>query len=757
MIIQNNQSEKVQIIGENTSKKATISGNKAAKLQYLLTEGLYSDAVTAVITEITNNAIDSVVEAGFDPVKNPVRVELSSQGSYKLTIQDFGLGMDKDFFENFFMCYLESTKEDSDGSIGCWGIGGKSWSSLKRSVNFTIVKEGIKCKYLCYKGLEGVEFDLLSEEQTDDKNGVLFEMNIKDWSEYNEFKNKAKKTLTYYDTVVLIIDGVPYENKVFRNELFQFAEDTPYDELHISLKDVVYKIDWYKLGIKRIDIPVAIRFDLKCGITPAPSREVILYSNQTVELLKSKIKEVADWFINKYNEKVNEFDNIFDAWNHIGNRTKKVELEGDSFDCSDLENYSSLRFNKPKIKGLKLKEPEYYKSMTNELIGEFDAIALDSSGIWKKKHISWELMNKFTREEIKIIRFDHNLAGRVKTYLRDSIGGGTLYIHKHKTYTLRNYRSILYLMLDQKSTWRERIKEFQLVQSQIIERRFKDLSDIESSQEYITWLAENKALTNEKRKETIKNGTYEGLNKQQGEITIRKVRSPRWGSNATFTASTEKIENLKKLHGLHVYFEKDQEDLEHVLILHKAFHKVRFIQLNTREVKHIKHLKNWKSMEEFKNSKPFARLATGIEISKLKVPNNEDVIYETFPKYKEIRDKLNNYLVDNSPGYLSDDNEHVIMNFARANNIYDSSIYSDLLEFKNLMKSFGFLNYLEIDDFDNLGDDEQKIIKNMVYIMLKNKKINCKFVEDYELVERVPEEVYMQEEEKETILELQSA
>ena len=39
--------------GEDTSKKATIDQNKLAKLQYLLTKGLYSDPESAIIVEWT--------------------------------------------------------------------------------------------------------------------------------------------------------------------------------------------------------------------------------------------------------------------------------------------------------------------------------------------------------------------------------------------------------------------------------------------------------------------------------------------------------------------------------------------------------------------------------------------------------------------------------------------------------------------------------------------------------------------------------
>lgn len=121
MKVTNNQQD-VIVVGESTSKKATINTAEIAKLQYILTEGLYSDAISATIVELTNNAIDSVVEAGLDPLKNPVIVELSSKDGYRISIKDNGIGMSKEFFENSFMSYLTSTKGGSSDTIGYFGL-----------------------------------------------------------------------------------------------------------------------------------------------------------------------------------------------------------------------------------------------------------------------------------------------------------------------------------------------------------------------------------------------------------------------------------------------------------------------------------------------------------------------------------------------------------------------------------------------------------------------------------------------------------
>lgn len=275
MIIKNSSSQIMEVSGDVSSKKATINQDKIRKLQYILTEGLYKDAIGAVINEISANAIDSVRESKKDPIKNPVIVTLGKENNrYFLSIQDKGVGMGKEFFQDVFMDMLSSTKEDDEDSIGHFGIGGKSWSSLKRAVTFTIIQDKKKCKFLCFKGDEFIESELLQEEDTKEENGVLFELPINDWQEYSQFVQKAKQKLAYYDTIALIIDGILHENTINRTEDFQWSNDG-LREVHLCLKDVVYAIDYQRLGIKTINIPIALRFGLGDGIVPTPSREDI--------------------------------------------------------------------------------------------------------------------------------------------------------------------------------------------------------------------------------------------------------------------------------------------------------------------------------------------------------------------------------------------------------------------------------------------------------------------------------------------------
>src|SRR5688572_23020801 len=124
MIIQD-QAKDMIIVGDDTSKKATISADKMAKLQYLLTKGLYKDPITAVIAEWTNNGVDSVVQSGKNPIENPVIVQITKndKNQFVFSVEDKGMGLDNRDFEDICMNYLESTKESDNDTIGHFGIG----------------------------------------------------------------------------------------------------------------------------------------------------------------------------------------------------------------------------------------------------------------------------------------------------------------------------------------------------------------------------------------------------------------------------------------------------------------------------------------------------------------------------------------------------------------------------------------------------------------------------------------------------------
>lgn len=249
------------------------------------------------------------------------------------------------------MNYLTSTKSNSNETIGSFGLGCKSFVSLDRSATFTMRKDGVESKVIAYLGDEFLEYDLIYTKDTDIQNGVVAEIGINNYSQFARFRDKCKNKLAFYDNVILQIQDSIVNNQIIRSEDWQQSNLQP-NKMQLCLKDVTYDIDWDKLGMNTIYMPIALRFNLDSGLTPTPSRQSLIWNQFTIELVKDKIKKVSDWFINKYNENWKEFDSILEVWDRIDDEDYSVILNSKSFNFEELLPISNLQIIPLKVKDI---------------------------------------------------------------------------------------------------------------------------------------------------------------------------------------------------------------------------------------------------------------------------------------------------------------------------------------------------------------------------------------------------------------------
>jgi len=734
MIINNQRSDVLEVVGQEKSGTATINTQKIQKLQYILTEGLYKDAMSATIVELSNNGVDSILESGKDPIENPVVVKLHSENNtYTLSIEDKGTGMSKDFFEEFFMSMLSSTKENSDDMIGHFGLGSKAWVSLKRSVTFTIVKDGWKCKYLCYKGEELIDYDLIYEEDTDEENGVLFEMPINDWREYNEFKLKAKQKLAYYDTVVLIMDGVLWENKIYRHELFQYSSNPSYNNIHLCLKDVVYEIDYDKLGISPIPLGIALRFGLKDGIVPTPSRENYLNSRETLDLIKKRIGEVADYFITQYNDSIKDKVRFMDVYSIIGSSNKYVNIGDNGYDVQYLAKYSSIKVEDFQVEDMELRPAQWYKGKANDLMGMFDIKAeYGNNGVWRTKRIYTSLTMTF-HNKTKVVLVDPHLAGNVKEYIKERVGKGVLFVSLDQKINLGWYiRNVVGLF--PKEQWRKGIVEWQNVEKQIITDFCLDYRGIEKSSAFQSWLALRKEWLKENRGKIESN--YTALNKQEDEVTIAYSRKTEIGYSQTFEKKTYKLSEIHKTPHLTIVFMPDQRDEAKSLAALVKREKVAIV--GVREWNKIKHVQQFKLYNEFmSDNKPFRRIATALLAEKVVGKYNaiyrssSEIIKTCLKNVEEDLTKVRAYINEHAESFTQEAGK-AIADLAKEMNLYDEEMLPLINRVDKNMETFSFIQHIKVPSYyetDKLGE-----INKMINQMLLFRKKYYNELENYELV-----------------------
>jgi len=748
MIIKQQKSQEVIIEGESNVKKATIDQTRIDKLQYLLTKGIYQDAISAVITEISNNAVDSIIEAGKDPILNPVIVEIYYEGNYKLSIKDNGIGMSKDFFENSFMSLLYSTKEESNDTIGFWGIGSKSWASLERPVNFIIIKDGVKCNYLCYKGEEFIEYDLIKEEITEEENGLLFQMNIEGYSEYLDFCKKAKKQLAYYDTVALLINGVLEENKIYRNDLFQFCEKSPYSIMHFTLKDVVYAINWDKLGISPINIPIAIKFGLEDGIVPTPSRENYLNSKKTITLIKSKIQEIANNFVDKYNSQIKDFSSFKVALPFINVDHKSIIIEGKTFSINELLPYKNKKCEGINVIGF---NKEYLIHLKKRYLNLRDNYAYLAEIDYKNSFSTKKLFGNIYGDE-KVLIVNNVPIGNFKEYLKEIYGRNTKFYKKRRERKLWNYNNglcfnvestqsdyyhVLNLKDIPKKDWRELIQMAQLIEKEF-EKDFIDITNLEIPKQ---WLLDRKVKYQN-------SSNYNALNKTKGDITYYKPRNKEIGSGVIFEKNKMKISDLNKEKKMILYFpfENKVEALKLLPLFNNSKHTIWLF--NPSEIKYLKGIHQFKNYKEFMTTPVFRKTATALLAKELidntsHIFNNnvfEPVIKLIADQYIKDIETIREYKSQFGLNNINFDLAKEIKEIAKEQNLYDLEMLSVINNVKKQLDKFSFVQYLTLPNISHYDSDEQKKEKNksfkkMVYqILLFNKKYaeEYDYMDDYE-------------------------
>lgn len=126
----------------------------SAKAFAILSSGLYSNKIRAVIRELSTNAVDSHVAAGKKTT--PFDVHLPNTLEPHFSIRDYGTGLSDEQVNKIYTTYFESTKSDSNDYVGALGLGSKSPFSYTDNFTITAIKDGIKGVYTAFINGQGV-------------------------------------------------------------------------------------------------------------------------------------------------------------------------------------------------------------------------------------------------------------------------------------------------------------------------------------------------------------------------------------------------------------------------------------------------------------------------------------------------------------------------------------------------------------------------------------------------------------------------
>lgn len=767
--------------------ESKVNQKKLAKL-YGLLSNIYRNPIGAIVREYASNAYDANVEArsfatlsykeivekyswvkdsmfnmteeNFKHLqkslnrvseKEPVVVGITDIDNQTFFyVKDYGIGLSPERMKNIYFNYLDSTKEGTDDEIGGFGIGSKSALSYTHTFYIDTVYMGVSYKYIMSKNAEGIpQGQLLYVSDYDEtlENGTTIKIKLKEGFDTGYFFSEVPKQLSYmdnlyFDNEYLKSNNYPhlvYNQRVLVDDINDFklyrgdgwikkSINSPYDELHICLGKVSYTIDWTELGMTAIKVPMALTFEIG-ELQPTPSRESILYNPSSIATIKSRIKQLQDFFINEYYKLFETTDDLYTFLDRRSNTITSVKVGDVTVDIDNLTGHRGIT-GTSKIKYKPFVDAGFKTIPSNGNM--FNAYEIRKRINYNSARIA---VNKYTNS----FRFDDtgshyisNIDGKLKlTFHRNAHFLEHVFkksrdlkvIDKNKDY---DYNYLLGLDYYSDEATKEKIVN-------IFEREIENyLNNIsEKYRDYYpnpNWQHSFDAGKSRYSPKTKKK-------RLEGKIFCYTPTS--WGS---YSQTEKNLEDLEKFTGILMYdmHENKVEMLNSYMLLTQVRtlreghglnkNAVMCISVSKENYKIIKTMKNSKTPQEVLTGvRTFKRICTAMYIKdKMSDLSNLQKIEGCYDKLDGSYRKLTKYVSDNFENrnfhdvYISDEFITGMLTVAKNRNMIDESIILELKFLEEYNKGLSLL--------DSVTPNVTRLNPAMVeFLKLKGKKVSNKF------------------------------
>jgi hypothetical protein len=741
----------------------TLDMESAQVLMQMLSKNLYSDPIGSTVRECASNALDSHRRAGVAEAI-VVSLKVNTQNNYEFCVEDFGTGLDADDVENIISKYGKSTKRESNTEIGMMGLGFKSPLAYCSSFYFTCRKDGIERKYMMYEGEDVNTIDLLYETPTEERNGVKVIVPVK-FADRFTFKRKINEQLAYFESVYFDVNVqneiVTNEFNIHRSEHFQISEMNTDLSIHICLDNVYYPLDFAKLGIPIISLPIGLRFSLTDGLYPTPNREQLIYSSQAKATILKKLEIVSDYFVDKYNEHNIDCDSVKSIFEYYSSSNRNVTIGNTVIDVSKFPMTIGKKFKKPEYKKFPLTDFQLLYRHKDYMFYEYRLSLEFYRGMFRqvKGYHSGNLGYNDIINQKKIYEYDELFVGNKKSYIKTLLPVNSYdtikFVKKSKTLTLRNkdrntayggYIDILDLKRHPKSSWRARIIEFQAI-----------VKELTSKIEFVDDIAIPQAWLDARKKKRVSMGSGTKRLKLQGEINCKQATDlQRYvsGKSSKLVPRVMKVENIESSKCLIVYGKQEHESLADQLYSVSCSQKVIYLILSDREHKVAQTLDfhNFISIEKFMEgkNKPFKRIITGYLIHVLQEKYNDTFSKKEVLKTisKPLYDELIRLTAYHNANYhrLGDyDVYEAMLVIAEEHKLFDETIYTEYKKVKDLLDNFPFIETtMEIfpySHYNPIKDEHKNILSDLFkYYRIRIDYTNYKLVLNEDIIEPLTEE-----------------
>lgn len=432
-------------------EESQFSIEASAKAFMILSDGLYSNKILAVIRELSTNAYDSHVDAGRG--EKPFDVHLPTRFEPHFHVRDYGTSMTHEQCMTLYTTYFRSTRNNSNDAVGCLGLGSKAPFAYSDSFTVEAFLNGEKRVYAAHRDANGSPtFCLMDTVPTDQEDGIKVSLPVQ-INDIDTFRKEARNVYEYFNVRPnLNVDDMYYRDG---NTLLG-AEDGSWkflDSTHsnaIVMGQICYPIDEDSIGTRYDDNDkiynflwqsAGLRLYANIGdVDITPSRESLSYTPQTKQNIRNLLQKVMDDIKDTVEDTIKSQPTLFLA------RKKYLEIEDQ---CGSVKSAMKSLNDAIVWNGQKIFDSMVGSKISVKNLGVKN---LHKSGYRHKVDTTNDLQNIHMRPSNKFFIDDlpRGGLGRIKQYLKEvcSSDNYDAYIYKLPDFETANSNKFLTVLGD---------------------------------------------------------------------------------------------------------------------------------------------------------------------------------------------------------------------------------------------------------------------------------------------------------------------
>jgi len=290
----------------------------------ILSDGLYSDKIKAIVRELSCNARDSHVAAGNT---NPFVVHLPTDAQPWFAVEDRGIGLSEEDVLNVYTRYFASTKTTSNDFVGQLGLGSKSPFSYTNQFTVESSHAGIKTTY--EMSIDGSGTPRAAKLFSGPAQGSGITVSFKVTHDYHRWHDKAMEVLRWFTQKPIITDGqMTFDPALTQEPVHQGTGWRIWSKAfwngnytQILMGGVLYPLDRHSIPDldHRIgylcDFPIVIDMPIgDCDV--AASREGLSYDQRTVQNIINRLTAVRDEMVAMVSGAIGQAPTLWKAHEH---------------------------------------------------------------------------------------------------------------------------------------------------------------------------------------------------------------------------------------------------------------------------------------------------------------------------------------------------------------------------------------------------------------------------------------------------------